>query len=133
VLRQFASRFSSKKLCLIADSSVVIRKAAASILSDLCFQITEAEDDQEALSKCYQRTPDAVLIDGAIARPNQFEFLRTLSQEGAGRGPKIILCTADRDPSQIARAFEAGAHEYVIKPFDRMILTAKFEKLGLTA
>jgi two-component system chemotaxis response regulator CheY len=50
-----------------------------------------------------------------------------------GPPPKIIFCTAERDPRCIARAIEAGAHEYLIKPFDRDILAAKLEKLGLSA
>ena len=134
MLRQFVSRFLyPKRLCLIADSSVAIRKAAASILSDLRFQIAEAENGQEALTAWRQRQPDAVLLDGAMARLDDFEFLRSLAEKNGSTHAKIILCTTERDPSQIAQAIEAGAHEYVIKPFDRMILTAKFEQLGLTA
>lgn len=132
MFRQFVSRFSARRLCLIADSSVVIRRAASSILSDLRFHIAEAENGEEALIKCHTRTPDAVLLDSGLASKGDFEFLRALAEKSAGRQPKIIFCTAERDASQIARAIEAGAHEYVVKPFDRAILTAKFEQLGLT-
>lgn len=132
MLRRFISRFSPRKLCLIADNSAAIRSAAGSILRDLRFHVTEAEDGEEALLKCRQRTPDAVLMDGGMAHPDGFEFLRALKDRSFAGHPKIIFCTTNRDPSQIARAIEAGAHEYVIKPFDRSILTAKFERLGLT-
>jgi two-component system chemotaxis response regulator CheY len=132
VFRQLVSRFAAKRLCLVADSSLVIRKAASSILSDLRFQVTEAENSEEALIKCRTRTPDAVLLDGSMAASHGFDFLRALAEKNAGHQPKIIFCTATRDASQIARAIEAGAHEYVVKPFDRAILTAKFERLGLT-
>lgn len=133
MLRQFVSRFSRKRLCLIADSSLTIRKAAASILSDLRFQVAEAESGAEALTTCHVRRPDAILLDGAMARLDGFAFLRTLAGKNGAAHPKIILCTTDRNPCEIARAIDAGAHEYVIKPFDRTILTAKLEKLGLTA
>jgi two-component system chemotaxis response regulator CheY len=133
VLRQFVSRFSPKRLCLIADSSVIIRKAAASILSDLRFHVTEAENSDQALSVFHQQKPDAILLDGMMARPDGFAFLRKFSEKRGVRQPKIILCTTERNPSEIARAINAGAHEYVIKPFDRSILTAKLEQLGLTA
>jgi two-component system, chemotaxis family, chemotaxis protein CheY len=132
VFRQFVSRFTARRLCLIADSSLVIRKAASSILSDLRFRIAEADNGADALIQCRERTPDAILIDGAMARSDGFDILRALAERGTGHQPKIIFCTAERDPAQIARAIEAGAHEYVVKPFDRSILTAKFEKLGLT-
>jgi two-component system, chemotaxis family, chemotaxis protein CheY len=133
VLRHIISRLSPRKLCLVADSSAVIRKAAASILRDLSFHVTEAENGQEALIKCHQRTPDAVLLDGAMPYLDGFAFLQALRERAIAGQPKIIFCTANRDASQIARAIEAGAHEYVIKPFDRSILSAKLEKLGLTA
>jgi two-component system chemotaxis response regulator CheY len=133
VLRQFASKFAPNKLCLIADSSLAIRKAAASIVSELRFQVTEAASGREALTKCRQRSPDAILLDGALAEEDGFAFLRALMRKTTAGQPKIILCTTDRDPARIARAIGAGADEYLVKPFDRTILTAKFEKLGLTA
>lgn len=132
MFRQFMSRFARRRLCLVADSSFAIRKAATSILNDLRFHVAEAENGEEALIKCRTRAPDAVLLDSGMARLEGFDILRALAERVPGRPPKIIFCTADRDASQIARAIEAGAHEYVVKPFDRTILTAKFEKLGLT-
>jgi len=131
VLRQFVSRFSRKKLCLVADSSIVIRRAAASILQDLSFQVAEADSSDEALAKYRQHAPDAVLFDGALAMRDEFAILQELTDNPATT-PKIILCTNDRNPAQIVQAINAGADEYMIKPFDRSILTAKFAQLGLT-
>jgi len=133
VLRQFASKFTPKRLCLVADRSLAIRKAAASILNDLRFQVTEAETGHEAITKYEQYRPDAVLLDRAMAEADGFAFLRALTEKIPARAPKIILCTADRDAVHIARAIGAGADEYLVKPFDRATLTAKFEKLGFTA
>ncbi|MEJ2116870.1 MAG: response regulator [Alphaproteobacteria bacterium] len=124
--------FSPRKTCLVADDSTAIRIAARSILHDLRFHITEAENGLEALQKCRQHVPDAILLDGAMPKMDGFQFLKALRERKIDRDPKIIFCTADRDASQIAKAIEAGAHEYVIKPFDRSILAAKLEKLGLT-
>jgi two-component system chemotaxis response regulator CheY len=132
VLRQFVSRFAPKKLCLVADSSLAIRRAAASILHDLGFHVMEAENSAETLSKYRTQAPDAVLVDGAFALDDEFAVLQELAENAGPGRPKIILCTHDRNPSQIARAMSVGAHEYMIKPFDRSILTAKFAQLGLT-
>lgn len=135
MLRQFASRFRPRKLCLIADSSIVIRRAASAILRDLRFQVAEAESSADLLAVCQTYTPDAVLLDGTIARGDSFSFLRMLaSGEGRAGGAKakIILCTAERNPAEIAQAIDAGADEYLVKPFDRSVLTAKFHQLGLT-
>lgn len=133
MLRSLISRFSPKRLCLVADDSAVIRTAARSMLRDLRFQIAEAEDGAEALARCRERMPDAILLDGWMPNMDGFAFLRALRKRGVGASPKIIFCTTDRDASHIAQAIEAGAHEYMIKPFDRTILAAKFARLGLTA
>ena len=135
MLRQFVSCFRRKKLCLIADSSVVIRRAASSILRDLRFQVAEAEDGQDLLATCREHKPDAVLHDGMIARRDSFSFLRKLAEDApdmAGGKAKIILCTAEPSPAEIIQAIDAGADEYLVKPFDREVLTSKFHQLGLT-
>lgn len=134
VLRQFASRFRPKRLCLIADSSAGIRSAVSSILHDLRFQVAEADDRNALLDACMKRSPDAVLLDGSIARSDSFSVLRLLASGAANAGngkAKIILCTAERNPAEIVQAIDAGADEYLVKPFDRAVLTAKFHQLGL--
>ncbi len=135
MLRQFASRIRRRKLCLIADGSIVIRKAASSILREMRFQVAEAENGHDILAACRERAPDAVLLDSGIARSEGIDFLRLLAdgQTGLpGKKAKIILCTAERNPAVIARAIDAGADEYLVKPFDRALLAAKFHQLGLT-
>lgn len=132
MLRSVLSRLSRRKLCLIADDSVVIRKAARSILADLHFRTAEAEDGLEALSECRRNSPDAILLDHTMPYLDGMGVMKALRRRTRGPGPKIIFCTANRDPRHIADAIHAGAHEYLIKPFDRTILTAKFAKLGLT-
>lgn len=132
-MRDLISRIMPGRLCLVADDSAVIRSAARTILRELHFHTTEAENGVEALCKCRQCHPDAILLDGSMPRMDGFEFLQVLRERQPGRMPKIIFCTADRDPAQIARAIDAGANEYVIKPFDRTILATKLEKLGFAA
>jgi two-component system chemotaxis response regulator CheY len=51
------------KTCLVVDDSSVIRKVARRILEGLAFQISEAEDGQQALEHCQRELPDAVLLD----------------------------------------------------------------------
>jgi two-component system, chemotaxis family, chemotaxis protein CheY len=131
LLRNVFSAFSPKKLCLVADSSALIRHAARRILRDVQLQVVEAENGIEALNRCHHHLPDAILLDGTMPEMDSFEFLEALHEHWTDSLPKIIFCTTERDPSRIARAIDAGAHEYVIKPFDRSILIAKLQKLGL--
>jgi two-component system, chemotaxis family, chemotaxis protein CheY len=132
VLRTMLARFSRRKLCLIADDSVVIRDAARSMLTDLRFRTAEAENGLEVLSHCLRSRPDAILLDHTMPYLDGLSVMKELRARRRGPGPKIIFCTANRDAAHIARAIDAGAHEYLIKPFDRSILVSKLAKLGLT-
>jgi two-component system chemotaxis response regulator CheY len=123
VLRFFVSVFSPRRLCLVADGSHTIRRAAATILHDMRFSVAEAESGEEVLSQYRRRRPDAILVDSALAARNGFSVLQELAGTGGSGSPKIILCTHDRNPGHIVEAISAGAHDYLIKPFDRTILT----------
>ena len=119
------------KTCLIVDDSSVIRKVARRILEGLDFQITEAEDGQVALEACRDKMPDAVLLDWNMPRMDGYEFLRMLRRLPDGDRPKVVFCTTENDVAHIARALHAGANEYIMKPFDREIVEAKFQEVGL--
>jgi two-component system chemotaxis response regulator CheY len=119
------------KTCLIVDDSSVIRKVARRILEGLDFQIAEAADGQEALEACRDKMPDAVLLDWNMPRMDGYEFLRMLRRLPDGDRPKVVFCTTENDVAHIARALHAGANEYIMKPFDREIVEAKFQEVGL--
>ena len=119
------------KTCLVVDDSRVIRKVARRILEDLEFDITEAGDGQEALESCRSAMPDAVLLDWNMPVMNGIDFLRALRQEAGGDAPVVVFCTTENDAEHITEAIEAGANEYIMKPFDSDIIEAKFSEVGL--
>ena len=119
------------KTCLVVDDSSVIRKVARRILEGLDFQISEAENGEEAIEACRQHIPDAVLLDWNMPKMDGYEFLRALRRLPGGDKPKVVFCTTENDVAHIARALHAGANEYIMKPFDKDIVTAKFHEVGL--
>jgi two-component system chemotaxis response regulator CheY len=119
------------KTCLVVDDSSVIRKVARRILEGLEFEISEAEDGEEALAACLRQLPDAVLLDWNMPKMDGYEFLRALRRLPGGDGPKVVFCTTENDVAHIARALHAGANEYIMKPFDKDIVEAKFQEVGL--
>ena len=119
------------KTCLVVDDSSVIRKVARRILEGLDFQITEAEDGQQALAQCQRQLPDAVLLDWNMPVMDGYEFLKALRRMPGGDLPKVVFCTTENDVAHIARALHAGANEYIMKPFDKEIVEAKFQEVGL--
>ncbi|MDA5193167.1 response regulator [Govanella unica] len=119
------------KSCLIVDDSKVIRKVARRILEELNFDIHEAEDGQRALDQCGADMPDVVLLDWNMPVMNGLDFLKALRKMTGGDTPVVVFCTTENDMKHIAAAINAGADEYIMKPFDREIIEAKFAQVGL--
>ena len=119
------------RTCLVVDDSSVIRKVARRILEGLDFQIAEAENGEEAVEACRKQIPDAILLDWNMPKMDGYEFLRALRRLPGGDKPKVVFCTTENDVAHIARALHAGANEYIMKPFDRDIVEAKFQEVGL--
>jgi two-component system chemotaxis response regulator CheY len=119
------------KTCLIVDDSSVIRKVARRILEGLDFQIVEAENGEKAVEACKKGMPDAILLDWNMPVMDGYDFLRALRAMPGGDRPKVVFCTTENDVAHIARALHAGANEYIMKPFDKDIVTAKFQEVGL--
>ena len=91
----------------------------------------EAEDGAKALDICKGGLPDAILLDWNMPVMDGYEFLRNLRRMPGGDAPKVVFCTTENDVAHIARALHAGANEYIMKPFDKDIVTAKFQEIGL--
>ena len=119
------------KTCMIVDNSSVIRKVARRILEGLDFQITEAENGEDAIETCRRQLPDAILLDWNMPKMDGYDFLRVLRRLPGGDKPKVVFCTTENDVAHIARALHAGANEYIMKPFDKDIVEAKFQEVGL--
>jgi len=119
------------KRCLVVDDSKVIRKVARHILETLQFDVSEAGDGREALDICAKVQPDVILLDWNMPVMSGMDFLRALRETSLSPRPKVVFCTTENDVAHIARALHAGANEYIMKPFDKDIVTAKFHEVGL--
>jgi two-component system chemotaxis response regulator CheY len=119
------------KRCLVVDDSGVVRKVARRIVETLNFSVIEAEDGEKALEACKRSMPEAVLLDWNMPVMDGLEFLVNLRRMPGGETPKVVFCTTENGMDHIARALEAGADEYIMKPFDKDIVTDKFREVGL--
>ena len=116
------------KTCLVVDDSRVVRRVARRLLEDLGFAVAEAGDGLEALAWCRAMMPDLILLDAGMPLMSGLDFLRRLRLEPGGRAPKVVFCSAETNLDRIREALDAGAAEYIIKPFDGDIVA---EKLAL--
>ncbi len=119
------------KTCLVVDDSRVIRMVARRILEQFGFRVVEAIDGKEAMAACDTAMPEAILLDWNMPVKSGIDFLRELRARPGGTDPVVVFCTTENDMEHIQEAMAAGADEYIMKPFDREILEAKFQQVGL--
>ncbi len=119
------------KSCLIVDDSKVVRMVARKIFEGLNFAIEEAEDGQQALEACGRSMPDVVLLDWNMPVKSGVGFRKELRAMPDVRQPVVVFCTTENDVDHIKTAIEAGANEYIMKPFDSDIVESKLAQVGL--
>ncbi|MBJ7438751.1 MAG: response regulator [Sphingopyxis sp.] len=121
------------KSCLVVDDSKVIRKVARHILESMAFAVNEAADGQEALTFCRANRPDVILLDWNMPVMSGMEFLGAFNDLDYGHEerPRVVFCTTENSIDHIRAAIEAGADEYVMKPFDRETLEGKLQLVGV--
>ena len=119
--------------CLVVDDSAVVRKVARRILERYGFTVREAADGQQALDAVRAAMPRAVLLDRNMPVMDGIGFLRALRAEYGPDEPVVVMCTTEAGTEKILEGLEAGAQEYVMKPFDEDILRDKLVQAGLLA
>ncbi|MDX2194105.1 MAG: response regulator [Gemmatimonadales bacterium] len=116
---------------LIVDDSRAIRAMVGRIMAELGFETIDAGDGRAALERLEQGpTPDVCLVDWNMPVMNGIEFVQALRADPRWADVKVVMVTTETEVSQMVRALEAGANEYVMKPFTRDVIR---EKLGLLA
>jgi two-component system chemotaxis response regulator CheY len=105
--------------------------ARRTLKEGLNFVVDEAVDGQAGLVACRRFMPTAILLDWNMPILNGIDFLRALRAAEGGSAPVVVFCTTENDVRHITDAFNAGANEYIIKPFDSDMLRKKLATVGL--
>lgn len=119
------------KTCLIVDDSKIVRKVSRGIIEPMGYEILEAENGEEALRLSTAHKIDVVMLDWNMPVMNGMEYLLKLRALADIAQPQVIFCTTENEMAKIIEAMQAGANEYVMKPYDENIIRGKFEQLGL--
>ena len=121
----------TKKQVLIVDDSASVRTVTRIALSGAGYEVTDAANGEEALHRLANGRFHLIVSDINMPVMDGYEFLGNLRRMPGGDAPKVVFCTTENDVAHIARALHAGANEYIMKPFDKDIVTAKFQEVGL--
>lgn len=118
--------------CIVVDDSGIIRQAARLIFESLGFRVSEAENVREALERISDPA-DLIVIDWQIPGDNVHDFIATVRQASPQMQPFILYLLTEIDPDDLARAFKAGADDYLLKPFNREIIEMKLHQIRVAA
>jgi two-component system chemotaxis response regulator CheY len=117
---------------LVIDDSRTVRAIIRQTLSEVGLDVVEAGNGREGLDRL--RDPGdvgVVLVDWNMPEMNGLEFIRAVRAERIYDLVRIMMVTTETEQEQVIRALEAGANEYVMKPFTRDILIAKLSLLDV--
>ena len=117
---------------LIVDDSRTMRMIIGKIIKELGYEISEAGNGLEALLRLDEiGTPELMLVDWNMPEMNGFDFLLAVRGNPQHASAKVIMVTTESELSQIAKALDAGANEYVMKPFTKEVIHEKLAILGV--
>jgi DNA-binding response OmpR family regulator len=108
---------SGRPLVLVADDDPDILSLVTLRLELEGYEVIGAPDGERAVEEALERTPDLALIDVTMSKLDGYEVAERLRQHEPTSAMPIILLTARVQDSDVARGIEAGADDYVKKPF----------------
>ena len=101
---------------LIVDDALFMRNMLRNIFSESGFEVVgEAQNGHEAVEKFNALRPDLVTMDIVMPEKNGIEALKEIMINDAGA--KVVICSALGQESLIMEALEAGARDFIVKPF----------------
>lgn len=118
---------------LVVDDSRAVRMILSKTLKELGYEVREAANGREALEvmEVEKTAVSLVLADWNMPEVNGFELLQQLRQNPELSSLVVVMVTTETELDQMAAALEAGANEYVMKPFTKDILVEKLELVGI--
>jgi two-component system, chemotaxis family, chemotaxis protein CheY len=118
---------------LIVDDSKTIRMVLGKIMRELGYETCEAANGQDGLKvmETQKGFVDLILADWNMPVMNGLDMVKHLRQDPNLAAVKIIMVTTETEIDNMVAALEAGANEYVMKPFTKDILKEKLEMAGI--
>jgi two-component system chemotaxis response regulator CheY len=117
---------------LVIDDSRAMRAILRKTLTELGLEVVEAGDGREGLERLRQAAdPDLILVDWNMPVMDGLDFIKAVRADRAYDPVRIVMVTTETEQEQVIRALEAGANEYVMKPFTKEILAAKLSLLDV--
>ncbi|MCX6365728.1 MAG: response regulator [Armatimonadetes bacterium] len=117
---------------LVIDDSKAIRAILGKMLRDMGYEVAEAEDGQMALEVLKKEAPlDIALVDWNMPQMNGYDFVKAVRAMREYDELRLMMVTTENEISKMIEALDAGADEYVMKPFTKEIIVEKLRLIGM--
>jgi two-component system chemotaxis response regulator CheY len=117
---------------LVIDDSRATRSIIGKILREIGYEVFEAGHGREALEKLrWHEGIGLALVDWNMPEMNGLEFVRAVRAKPVYDRVRLMMVTTETDQHQMCMALEAGANEYVMKPFTKEVIMTKLNLLGV--
>lgn len=117
---------------LIVDDSRAMRALLGKMVSDFGLETVFAANGREALQQLADGgVPDVALVDWNMPEMNGLELVQAIRADARYTALPLVMVTTETEMAQVVKALEAGATEYIMKPFTPDILRDKLDMLGL--
>ena len=118
---------------LIVDDSRAIRRILGTTIRELGFEVAEAANGQEALDRLedMEQPVRFMLVDWNMPKMNGLDFVLKVRENKRFEESSILMVTTETAVDQMVKALDAGANEYVMKPFTKEIIEDKLRLLGI--
>jgi diguanylate cyclase (GGDEF)-like protein len=110
---------------LVIDDDASIHTAVERRLEGVVDQVLKANSPTKGIQIAIQDKPDVILLDLNMPQIDGFKVCRHLQENPATRDIPIVFLTADENPANLAKALDAGASDYISKPFNAIELEAR--------
>ncbi|MCK5688212.1 response regulator, partial [Myxococcota bacterium] len=120
---------TGRKLILVADDEAHYRRAAKEVLTEAGYEVVVTENGALAVELVHKINPDLVMLDYVMPHLNGIETIRVIRRELGDEFLPIILVTSKDDIATKVTALEAGASDFVTKPYDPMELKARVSSM----
>ena len=115
---------------LVVDDSPTDRHYLTDMLVKSGYQVSAAENAEDALAKARQLKPDLVLMDIVMPGQNGFQATRALTRDDATKHIPVIICTTKDQETDKIWGLRQGAKDYVTKPINEADLIDKIKSFG---
>jgi two-component system chemotaxis response regulator CheY len=118
---------------MVVDDSRAMRMILTRTLTELGFQVSQAGSGNEALALMDGNAglPALMLVDWNMPGMDGLELVQRIRADAAANSTTLVMVTTETEIAQMATALEAGANEYIMKPFTREVIADKLRLLGL--